>query len=149
MMQPDGLSTTGSFWVQLSVCFKMHESVLGPCAARKASPVMQATLIYRGSPQHSIGALSIHQGLRSLMPALRRPMPEFPCDVCNVVAASEGDLAAHLDGKRHRKHLQMAEVLADSAGAEGAPGSEAPAGLHCQLCDVTAPTHTHKELHLM
>lgn len=77
--------------------------------------------------------------------------------MCKVVAASEGDLAAHLDSKRHRKHLQMAEVLADSSrggpsGVSGA-GTDAPdaevAELHCELCDVTAPTPTHKELHLM
>lgn len=78
-----------------------------------------------------------------------RPAMEYPCDVCNVVAASEGDLAAHLDGKRHRKHIQMAEVLADSKS----PAAPAPAAdlaqLHCNLCDVTAPTQTHKELHLM
>ena len=68
-----------------------------------------------------------------------------------MVAASEGDLAAHLDGKRHKKHLQMAEVLADSKGASAAaPAAERAASkLHCELCDVTAPTHTHKELHLM
>ena len=78
-----------------------------------------------------------------------RQAVDYPCDVCNVVAASEGDLAAHLDGKRHRKHIQMAEVLADSKG----PAAPAPAAdltqLHCDLCDVTAPTQTHKELHLM
>ncbi len=78
-----------------------------------------------------------------------RQAVEYPCDVCNVVAASEGDLAAHLDGKRHRKHVQMAEVLADSKSpAAPAPAAE-PIELHCELCDVTAPTQTHKELHLM
>lgn len=68
-----------------------------------------------------------------------------------MVAASEGDLVAHLDGKRHKKHLQMAGVLADSKGARAAaPAAEGDASeLHCELCDVTAPTHTHKELHLM
>ncbi len=68
-----------------------------------------------------------------------------------MVAASEGDLAAHLDGKRHRKHVQMAEVLADrkGAGAAGPAAEGAAAELHCELCDITAPTHTHNELHLM
>ncbi|CAL5220929.1 g3027 [Coccomyxa viridis] len=78
-----------------------------------------------------------------------RQAVEYPCDVCNVVAASEGDLAAHLDGKRHRKHVQMAEVLADiKSPAAPAPAAE-PIELHCELCDVTAPTQTHKELHLI
>ena len=85
--------------------------------------------------------------MSSLWPC--RPAVEYPCDVCNVAAASEGDLAAHLDGKRHRKHIQMAEVLADSKS----PAAPAPAAgllqLHCELCNVTAPTQTHKELHLM
>ena len=66
-----------------------------------------------------------------------------------MVAASEGDLAAHLDGKRHRKHVQMAELLADGQGAQAGLPGEGPAELHCRLCDVTAPTHAHKELHLM
>ena len=74
---------------------------------------------------------------------------EYPCDVCNVVAASEGDLAAHLDGKRHRKHVQMAEVLADSKSPAAPEPAAEPLELHCELCDVTAPTQTHKELHLM
>ncbi len=69
--------------------------------------------------------------------------------MCNVVAASEGDLAAHLDGKRHKKHIQMAEVLADSKGPAVDALAAEPAELHCELCDVIAPTHTHKELHLM
>jgi glutamate dehydrogenase/leucine dehydrogenase len=78
---------------------------------------------------------------------------EYPCEVCSVVASSEEQLALHKDGKRHRKHLAMAEVLAgeqqeeqQEAGekASSTDGSE----LHCGLCDVTVPSAVHKKIHL-
>ena len=69
---------------------------------------------------------------------------EYPCDVCNVMTSSEEQLAVHMDGKRHRKHILMAEVTNSPPADAGADDEE----LHCELCDVTAPTSTHKQIHL-
>ena len=84
--------------------------------------------------------------------AAQQPHAQQPpsCGLCNVVASSEGQLAAHVEGKRHRKHVAMAEVLgvAKSGAAEEAAG-DAGEELRCELCDVTAPSLTHKQLHLM
>lgn len=69
---------------------------------------------------------------------------EYPCDVCNVVTSSEEQLAVHMDGKRHRKHILMAEVTNSPVADTGAVDEE----LHCELCDVTAPSSAHKQIHL-
>lgn len=50
----------------------------------------------------------------------------------------------HMDGKRHRKHIAMAEVTSSLTEDTGADGEE----LHCELCDVTVPSSTHKQIHL-
>lgn len=74
---------------------------------------------------------------------------EFPCDVCSVVASSEEQLALHKDGKRHKKHLLMAQVLAEPPAAVTAAADSGEAeALRCELCDVTAPSAVHKQLHL-
>ena len=65
-----------------------------------------------------------------------------------MVASSEEQLASHRDGKRHQKHLAMAEVAAGAKSGAAAPEEET-GSLHCDLCDVTAPSATHKQLHLM
>lgn len=75
-----------------------------------------------------------------------RQVPEYPCEVCNVVTSSEEQLAVHIDGKRHRKHMLMAEVTSLPAAADGCADAEE---LHCNLCNVTAPSVTHKQIHLM
>ena len=64
--------------------------------------------------------------------------------MCNVVTSSEEQMAVHMDGKRHRKHILMAEVASSPAADTGADPEE----LHCDLCDVTAPSSTHKQIHL-
>ena len=68
-----------------------------------------------------------------------------------MVASSEGQLAAHVEGKRHRKHVAMAEVLgvAKTGAAEEAAEGDGDEALRCDLCNVTAPSLTHKQLHLM
>ena len=78
------------------------------------------------------------------MRACCRQAAEYPCDMCNVVTSSEEQLAVHMDGKRHRKHILMAEITSSSTADVGADGDE----LHCELCDVTAPSSTHKQIHL-
>ena len=80
----------------------------------------------------------------SSLRACCRQAAEYPCDMCNVVTSSEEQLAVHMDGKRHRKHILMAEVTSSCTADVGADGDE----LHCELCDVTAPSSTHKQIHL-
>jgi len=70
--------------------------------------------------------------------------------VCDVRATSEEQLASHREGKRHARHLAMAELAAAPpppapAGAEDGAGADA---LRCDLCQVVAPTLVHKEFHL-
>ncbi|KAK9837443.1 hypothetical protein WJX81_003056 [Elliptochloris bilobata] len=80
---------------------------------------------------------------------------ELHCGVCDVRATSEEQLASHREGKRHARHLAMAELSTTMGakpnpgqsltGEEGTPDAEA---LRCDLCQVTAPTPVHKEYHL-
>ena len=65
-----------------------------------------------------------------------------------MTATSEGQLAIHLEGKKHRRHVAMAE-LHDSPRVEADMLEPSPSkDLHCNLCDVTAPTPHHREYHL-
>ena len=71
------------------------------------------------------------------------------CLACKVTTTSEEQLAIHKEGKRHRRHLAMAELqgspLATADQLESSGGSQ---DLHCDLCQVTAPTPQHREYHL-
>lgn len=79
---------------------------------------------------------------------------ELHCGVCDVRATSEEQLASHREGKRHARHLAMAELTlamgAHPGPGQGLSGEEAAdaEALRCDLCQVTAPTPVHKEVHL-
>lgn len=72
---------------------------------------------------------------------------QLACNTCNVVATSEGQLASHLEGKKHQRFLAMAQ-LEDGATIERNHSSNLEEDLHCNLCDVTAPSAHHREYHL-
>ena len=70
------------------------------------------------------------------------------CDTCKVHATSEKQLAIHLVGKKHKRHLAIAELEQagplSAASAEGRSEEE----LRCDMCDVTAPSAQHHEFHI-
>lgn len=88
-----------------------------------------------------------------MAPALNRPGDEadLHCGVCDVRATSEEQLASHREGKRHARHLAMAELsttLNPSPGPGAGEDSADAEALRCDLCQVVAPTPVHKEFHL-
>jgi len=117
------------------------------------------------------GARGVHRPLRTGRPPRRRrrcarrphrrarARPRRPggeeaglhCGVCDVRATSEEQLASHREGKRHARHLAMAELAAAPPPPPGPAGAEDGASadaLRCDLCQVVAPTLVHKEFHL-
>ena len=72
------------------------------------------------------------------------------CGTCKVTATSEEQLAIHLEGKKHKRHLAISELKHTDSGTAEVEGAapEAESDLHCNLCDVTAPTIHHREYHL-
>lgn len=69
------------------------------------------------------------------------------CLTCQVTATSEGQMAIHKEGKRHRRHLAMAELQGSPPTLPSEPDPESQ-DLHCDLCHVTAPSAQHREYHL-
>ena len=67
-----------------------------------------------------------------------------------MTATSEEQLAVHLEGKKHKRHLAISELKHTDSGTAEVEGAAPEAGpdLHCNLCDVTAPTIHHREYHL-
>jgi len=68
------------------------------------------------------------------------------CLTCKVTATSEEQLAMHLEGKKHKRFVAMAEL--DGSPPPNIPESVPSQELHCDLCDVTAPSPHHREYHL-
>lgn len=69
------------------------------------------------------------------------------CVTCQVTATSEEQMAVHKEGKRHRRHLAIAELQEAGPTTDPAEGSEEQ-DLHCDLCHVTAPSAQHRAYHL-
>lgn len=64
-----------------------------------------------------------------------------------MVATSEAQLVSHLEGKKHKRFLAMAELGSGNVRLAEVEEPDAEE-LHCELCDVTAPSAHHKEYHL-
>ncbi|KAK9814337.1 hypothetical protein WJX72_004126 [[Myrmecia] bisecta] len=106
------------------------------------------------------------QGLGPMPETLpRQPQAETPfyCELCNVYATGEDQLAMHFEGKKHQRHVSLREVQqggavllprgtsaasSSSGGAAAPPKSLSGMELRCELCDIVAPSPQHFEFHI-